>query len=319
LIIRTKQLFLLKLPKIHLTMKRIISLLAFAVISIAGASAQNNYCAVAGTYHDAEGKIAISDPKTTLQVQLTVTQEQTIVGPYAKYAQKFLGVRPALVERTSYNVTNAIIALAPEQATALPADGSTSKAETYLGSLDEFAKITPDRLSSSMISVEDAAQQAAQMIFSIRKHRMELITGEAGENVFGGGLKDALDALDEKEQELLELFLGKKISTTSTHSYTIPLANGVTEYTVAKFAAQSGLKPASAADGDVVKLTLTPGAEPKFSSLQEVEASNKAAIAVRIANFATCSVAAGNKMIGTNTLPVFELGRTAYILGSAKK
>ena len=137
--------------------------------------------------------------------------------------------------------------------------------------------------------------------------------------VGGGGLKDALDALDEKEQELLELFLGKKISTTSTHSYTIPLANGVTEYTVAKFAAQSGLKPASAADGDVVKLTLTPGAEPKFSSLQEVEASNKAAIAVRIANFATCSVAAGNKMIGTNTLPVFELGRTAYILGSAKK
>jgi hypothetical protein len=223
------------------------------------------------------------------------------------------------VERTSYNITNAVIALAPEQATALPADGSTSKAETYLGSLDEFAKITPDRLSSSMISVEDAAQQAAQMIFSIRKHRMELITGEAGENVFGGGLKDALDALDEKEQELLELFLGKKISTTSTHSYTIPLANGVTEYTVAKFAAQSGLKPASAADGDVVKLTLTPGAEPKFSSLQEVEASNKAAIAVRIANFATCSVAAGNKMIGTNTLPVFELGRTAYILGSAKK
>ena len=117
----------------------------------------------------------------------------------------------------------------------------------------------------------------------------------------------------------MELFLGKKISTTSTHSYIIPLANGVTEYTVAMFAAQSGLKPASAADGDVVKLTLTPGAEPKFSTLQEVEASNKAAIAVRIANFATCSVAAGNKMIGTNTLPVFELGRTAYILGSAKK
>lgn len=301
-------------------MKRIISLLALAVISIAGASAQNNdYCAVAGTYYDADGKIAVSDPKTILQVQLTVTKEQTIVGPYAKYAQKFLGVRPALVERTSYNITNAFIALAQEHTIAHPVDYSTSTAERYLGSIDEFAKITPDRLSSAMISVEDAAQQAAQMIFSIRKHRMELITGEAGENVFGGGLKDALDALDEKEQELLELFLGKKICTTSTQSYIIPLANGVTEYTVAKFAAQSGLKPAAAADGDVIKLTVTPGAEPKLSSLQEVEASNKAAIAVRIANFATCSVAAGNKVIGNNTLPVFELGRTAYILGTTKK
>ncbi len=302
-------------------MKRILSLLAFAMLSIASVSAQDNtYCAVAGPYYDASGKLVISDPRTTLQVQLTVTKEQTIVGPYAKYAQKYLGVRPALVERTSYNVTNAVICLAPELATALPADGSSSEAETYLGSQTDFAKISPDRLSASIVSIDDAAQQAAQMIFSIRKHRMDLITGEAGENVFGGGLKDALETLDNKEQELLELFLGKKISTTSTQTYTVPLANGVTEYIVAKFASNAGLKPATAPDGEIIKLTVTASnASPKFNCIQEVDAANKAAMAVRIANMATCSIAAGNKIVGNATLPVYELGRTAYILNTAKR
>ena len=302
-------------------MKRILSLLAFAMLSIANVSAQDNtYCAVAGSYYDASGKLVISDPRTTLQVQLTVTKEQTIVGPYAKYAQKYLGVRPALVERTSYNVTNAVICLAPELATALPADGSSSEAETYLGSQTDFAKISPDRLSASIVSIDDAAQQAAQMIFSIRKHRMDLITGEAGENVFGGGLKDALETLDNKEQELLELFLGKKISTTSTQTYTVPLANGVTEYIVAKFASNAGLKPATAPDGEIIKLTVTASnASPKFNCIQEVDAANKAAMAVRIANMATCSIAAGNKIVGNATLPVYELGRTAYILNTAKR
>lgn len=302
-------------------MKRILSLLALAVISIASASAQNEtYCAVAGPYYNAAGKLVISDPSTTLQVQLTVKKEQTVVGPYAKYAQKYLEVRPALVERTTYSVTNAAIALAPECAAALPADASTSSAGTYLGSQDEFAKISPDRLSSNTYSLEDAAQQAAQMIFSIRKHRMELITGEAGENVFGGGLKDALKALDDKEQELLELFLGKKITTTSTHSFIVPMTAGATEYVVAKFASQGGLKPATATDGDIIKLTLTPSAAtPKLNSISEVESNNKAAIAVRIANMANCSVAAGNKVVGSATLPVFELGRTAYILNTAKR
>lgn len=302
-------------------MKRILSLFALAILSIASVSAQNNaYCAVAGPYYDATGKLVISDPSTTLQVQLTIQKEQTIVGPYAKYAQRYLEVRPSLVERTSYSVVGANIALAPVEATTLSADTSVTAPDSYLGTETEFAKITPDKLSSTTMSIEDAAQQAAQMIFSIRKHRMELITGEAGENVFGGGLKDALETLDKKEQELIELFLGKKIRTTSTHTYTIPLAVGVTEYAVAKFAANGGLKPAAATDGDLIKLTLTPsGATPKLSSLQEVESTNKTAIAVRLANMATCSVAAGNKVVGNATLPVFELGRTAYVVNTAKR
>ena len=303
-------------------MKRVISLVALALCSVASLWAQNNTtCAVIGARYNNAGELVISDPSTMLHVQLTVQKSQTIVGPYAKYAQKFLDVRPALVGRTSYAVTDAKIAIAQPQAKAKGKERNHTQAESYLGSDTEFARISAERTSSSLMSTEDAAQQAAQAIFSIRRHRMELITGEAGENVFGAGLKDALETLDKKEQEYLELFLGKKIVTTTTQTYTIPLSVDVTEYNIASINAQTGLQPATAANSEVIKLMLVPSAEtPKFNYINEVDASSKSATAVRIANLSTCVVVVGDKAIGeVATLPIYELGRTAYILTPAKK
>ena len=302
-------------------MKRVIFFIALILCSITSLWAQNNTtCTVIGARYNPAGELVISDPSTTLQVQLTVEKVQTVVGPYAKYAQKFLDVRPALVGRTSYAVTDAKIELAQPKTKANGKSRNHTRVDSYLGSDTEFARISAERTSSTIMSTEDAAQQAAQAIFSIRRHRMELITGEAGENVFGAGLKEALEALDKKEQEYLELFLGKKITTTSTHTYTIPLVVNVTEYNIARINAQTGLQPATASEGDVIKLSLTPSAETKFNYINEVEATNKLATAVRIANTSTCIIVVGDKSVGdTATLPIYELGRTAYILTPTKK
>lgn len=302
-------------------MKRIFSLVALVMLSIAGLSAQNNTpYALIGVHNSANGELSITDPSTTLQIQLTLVKEQTIVGPYAKYAQKYLDIRPALVERTSYSVQDAHISVVESLSTPAPEAINTTTSDSYLGSATEFARISPERTSTSIVSIDEAAQQAAQAIFSIRRHRMELITGEAGENVFGAGLKDALAELDKKEQEYMELFLGKKIRTTTTHTYVIPMAVDVNEYAIARIKSQSGLQPASAQDGDVVKLVLTPSAtEPKLNYVQEVAANNKLGVAVRLANQATCTIMVGNKTVNSAVLPIFELGRTTYILPPAAK
>lgn len=302
-------------------MKRVIFFVALALCSVANIWAQNNTtCTVIGAHYNSAGDLVISDPSTTIQVQLTVEKVQTIVGPYAKYAQKFLDVRPALVGRTSYTVTDAKIGLAQPNAKIDVKNHKHTCVDSYLGSDTDFARVSTERTSSTIMSTEDAAQQAAQAIFSIRRHRMELITGEAGENVFGAGLKDALKALDKKEQEYMELFLGKKITTTTTHTYTIPLAVNITEYNIARINTQTGLQPATATEGDVIKLSLTPLAETKFNYITEVEPTNKLAVAVRIANISTCSVVVGETSVGnTATLPIYELGRTAYILNPAAK
>ena len=72
-----------------------------------------------------------------------------------------------------------------------------------------------------MLALEDAAREAANTIFSLRRHRIELITGEAGENVFGEGLKAALAEIERLEQSYLELFLGKRVVTTETRRYVV--------------------------------------------------------------------------------------------------
>lgn len=296
-------------------MKRIISLMSLAVLACGAATAQNTpYKAVVGTYIDASGALAVSDPSTSVAVDLIVEKEQTVVGPYARYAQKFLNMRGSLVDKTVYSLKGVKLAVTGGEdviADAVPAAEVTET--SYMGSASEFAKVLPDRMSATAVSEEEAAANAAQAIFSIRKHRMDLITGEAGENVFGAGLKDALAALDAAEQEYLELFFGKRVITTSVERVVIPMVEGVQSYAVARISSSAGVVAADAKDGDAVTLEVAPSGRARLSSIVEVDPKSKTAVKVRVADPSTCTVKVGDKVLTSAVLPLFEMGRTAYI------
>ena len=296
-------------------MKRIISLMSLAVLACGAATAQNTpYKAVVGTYIDASGALAVSDPSTSVAVDLIVEKEQTVVGPYARYAQKFLNMRGSLVDKTVYSLKGVKLAVTGGEdviADAVPAAEVTET--SYMGSASEFAKVLPDRMSATAVSEEEAAANAAQAIFSIRKHRMDLITGEAGENVFGAGLKDALAALDAAEQEYLELFFGKRVVTTSVERVVIPMIEGVQSYAVARISSSAGVGAADAKDGDAVTLEVAPSGRARLSSIVEADPKSKTAVKVRVADPSTCTVKVGDKVLTSAVLPLFEMGRTAYI------
>ncbi len=296
-------------------MKRIISLMSLAVLACGAATAQNTpYKAVVGTYVDASGALAVSDPSTSVAVDLIVEKEQTVVGPYARYAQKFLNMRGSLVDKTVYSLKGVKLAVTGGEdviADAVPAAEVTET--SYMGSASEFAKVLPDRMSATAVSEEEAAANAAQAIFSIRKHRMDLITGEAGENVFGAGLKDALAALDAAEQEYLELFFGKRVVTTSVERVVIPMVEGVQSYAVARISSSAGVIAADAKDGDAVTLEVAPSGRARLSSIVEADPKSKTAVKVRVADPSTCTVKVGDKVLTSAVLPLFEMGRTAYI------
>lgn len=303
-------------------MKRFFTLVTLCVMAIGTSSAQNNiYKAVAGAYIDASGAVAVADPSTTIAVDIVVEKEHTIVGPYARYAQKYLNVRGSLIEKTVYSVKDAKLSILDIESALKSGEIPTPTKEvlSYMGDENEFAKVLPDRTSSATISMEDAAAQAASTIFAIRKSRMELIRGEAGENVFGGGLKDALDALDAKEQAFLELFLGKKVVTTYTHRVAVPMVASTNEYAVAKISASKGILSAASQEGEAITLNVTPSNKATLSSVAEVDPRDKTAIQVRIADPATCVVKVANNAVSSAVLPIFELGRTAYISGVIKR
>ena len=153
----------------------------------AAATAQNPYIALEGAAESAAG-IAVSMPRSVLAVDLSVECSTVLCGPYARYAQKYLGVRAPLTDKTTWSIAGARIALAGDDAfgAAAPA-ADASRVVSHAASDEAFAALQPDKTSATVYSLEDAARMAAEQIFSLRRHRLELITGEAGENVLRRG------------------------------------------------------------------------------------------------------------------------------------
>ncbi len=285
----------------------------FALLLAGGASAQNPYIALQGATETVEG-IRISQPRTILAVDVTVTCDRTLTGPYARYAQKFLGVRASLADKTAWSITGARIALL-DGATYLNASDPapvTMRAQSYATSDEEFARLQPDKTDMTTLSLEDAARAAAERIFSLRRHRLELITGDAGENVFGEGLNAALAEIDRQEQAYLELFLGKRIVSTETRRYVVYPQSDKKQYIVCRFSPAAGLLPENDLSGDIVLLQIEPSGARVAAEL-EAGPKETNVVPCRVADPSTCTVVSGGGEYARAVLPVFEFGRTINV------
>ena len=274
-------------------------LLAFALLLSGGVSAQNPYISLQGA-NETAGGLTVAQPRTILAVDLTVEHDVTLSGPYARYAQKYLGVRAPLTDKTVWSVTGAQIALLDGDTylnAAAPAPAST--------------RLQPDKTDMTTPALEDAARTAAAQIFSLRRHRIELVTGEAGENVFGEGLKAALEEIDRLEQSYLELFLGKRIVSTETRRYVVCPQADKKQYIVCRFSPAAGLLPDTDLSGDIVLLQI----EPSGVAKSDLEAGPKETqvVACRVADPSTCIVVSGGREYARAVLPVFEFGRTINV------
>ncbi len=284
-------------------MKKILSACA-AIIICAAATAQG--IAPIGIV---DGKI--SQPQTTLYVDITVEQQDIIAGPYARYAQKYLGVAAPLADKVLYKITSAKISDNNAIQTAAPEmkSGLVSHMNPNAG----FPKLQIDRMSNSQLSLEDNARLAADQIFKIRKSRYELITGEAGENVFGAGLENALDELNRMEEEYLSLFLGKQVNTTVVKQYKITPSADRHTYIVCRFSNVDGLLPDDDLSGQQVVLDTKALNAISTEGLNTMPKPSKSAPAYRIADDALCRIFFNNTEIASATIPVYQFGQTVYI------
>lgn len=82
-----------------------------------------------------------------------------------------------------------------------------------------FAKVPVVKTQSVYKSFEDKAEEAANFIFMIREKRFELITGMADYYPDGKALEVALEELNKLESEYLDLFIGKRFTSTFNASY----------------------------------------------------------------------------------------------------
>ena len=91
------------------------------------------------------------------------------------------------------------------------------------------------------------------------------------------------------------------------------MVEGVQSYAVARISSSAGVVAADAKDGDAVTLEVAPSGRARLSSIVEADPKSKTAVKVRVADPSTCTVKVGDKVLTSAVLPLFEMGRTAYI------
>ncbi len=77
-------------------MKRLSIILALACMA---------FTASAQTKADPEGYVSYSLPSTTISLEVEAVQETFYAGPYARFAEKYLGIKPRMKDETSVQLT----------------------------------------------------------------------------------------------------------------------------------------------------------------------------------------------------------------------
>jgi hypothetical protein len=254
-----------------------------------------------------------TEQRTTLYINVTVEHREVIAGPYARYAQKFLGVTAPLADKVSHEVVS--IKVLDVNNMPYYNDMMCNDSPTHMNPSSGFPRLTVDRTSPIALSLEESARAAAMTIFAIRKSRLDLITGEAGENVFGGGLESALAELSRLEEEHLSLFLGRQTARTDVKQYRITPVKSRLNYTVCRFSRIDGLLSEDDLSGVPMVLELKPiEGSVSTEGLDIQEKPSAKTTPHLITADVRCRVILDGMELASEVLPVRQLGETVYLL-----
>lgn len=253
-----------------------------------------------GTYKES-GNVVVSEAATTLAVDLTVECEEFEAGPYARYAQKFLGKRASLISYTSYDIVAADVAVAAAADYYAPVASAMGSEEVRPGDV-----IAVDRSSTEEQSTENAAREAAERLYELRTTRQDIILGEYGDGVYGAGLEAALREIDRLEREYTALFFGTRTVTTTHHRIALQVSAESPNSVIARFNSEVGLLDKDNVAGDIVMVTITP------SDMSYPAGDAKGQVAYRYANNATVVVSYASVPLTKRVLPIYEFGKTIY-------
>ena len=319
-----------------------------------GAYSQN------ATKKSAESALEISSvsyslPRTAVVVDIVQEKEVIKKGPYARFAQKYLGVVAPLSDKEIYKIKSAVISA---QAEADPSEtyildnpdrgpagllmptyegftqpyvqtGINKPVNDYnsgifpisnVGSDTYFGLAGMDKTSSVELSLEDMAAAAAEKLFTLRNRRFDLVSGEAGENVYGAGMEAALEEMRRLEEEYLALFVGKSYKEVTVRQFTVIPVAGTPNLIVCRFSENAGLLSDSDLTGRPITLEMS--AEGKAKALtvpRKTGKDSRGTIYYRVPDAVKCSLKDGNTLLAADRIPIYQFGETVEIPVSAIK
>lgn len=195
--------------------------------------------------------IVYSLPQTALDIEVTITRSVEKAGPFAKYAQKYLGMAPTVnTDRTVWKIddikVNSIGKADPDKQFAIQLKGENStafyldsegiivaineqpkknkhlqtnkphkpnKAKKYTFDKSDYAQLYTEEMLVAG-STAKMAESAAKQIYLLREYRLDLLTGNTDEIPRERSFEILLDEMNKREALLTSLFMG----TTETES-----------------------------------------------------------------------------------------------------
>lgn len=256
-------------------MKRI-----FAILALVALAATSNAQTIKAGLYDSKGVAVVAEAEpVVVNVTLRVATEQFTPGIYARYAQKYLGKRATLSEYSSIELIDGRLAL-----------GTAEKVAPKVEQEPYTLPLSTNRLNGTAQTTEEQAAATAELLFSLRKHRLDLITGEAGENVFGAGLKAALDEIARMEREYLDMFYGSKSVSEQLYTFNVAITPDKNEYMVCRFSDKVGIVPTDDLSGRPIVVKVETAKHKEYAELKPLGPKDKVSADYLIVPQSKCSL-----------------------------
>ena len=335
--------------------RRLTTLLACVLASASAAFAQ-----------DAMGTVSYALPQTTITFEVEAVLESFHAGPYAKYAQKYLGVNArqedqktcvlSAVKMTPYIEADqsqrfyvtpdkgamSFLSLTSQGLVAV-SDGSFGNGSQWRFASQADGDFSDKGVSSNLTSeattlfrgvdgnrvgvqqnmvvqksLEQRAQEAAGMIFDLRKKRVQIVTGDTDATYSGEAMGAALAEIAALEKEYMSLFIGySDFQTQRMKCDVVPEKDRKSQtYVAFRLSDTDGIVSPDNMSGRPYLLELAPQA---ISPASGKPAAVKGAVAVyRIPAICSVKLTDGVNPILQDRVAVYQLGYESYFPISSK-
>lgn len=257
-------------------------------------------------------EISYSLPLTVLSFDVEAERTEFFAGPYAKYAQKYLGIEVGQKNEVTYRLSSVRmtpylepdnsarfvfesgVALAdaaflqmtscglvccspwtsgPQPEWRFPSlcggdfskDGMTSNvssvSEVLYGQVREgsaYDRVAVQQEVTVAKTVDKKAAETASMIFSLRKKRIQIVTGDTDATYSGEAMGAALAEISRLENEYMTLFTGYSRTSVQKKRFDIIPQKDKNMYIAFRISDTEGLVPAENISGKPLVLELTP-------------------------------------------------------------
>jgi hypothetical protein len=187
----------------------------------------------------------------------------------------------------------------------------TAEATTLYQGVKQASAYNKVAIQQDMVvekSLERKAQEAAEMIFKLRKTRVQIITGDTDANYSGAAMSSALEEISRLEKEYMTLFTGYSEFQTQAKHFEIVPANDerMKVQVVFRLSDEEGLLSADNMSGKPYFVDISP--EEIAGNAGSKAGKGAGTIVYRIPALCSVKLPDGSDVLLTTRLPIYQFG-----------